>query len=198
MCYLCCSVPIASTGSPHMEMLMLLLPHLPEHCCWMSFICSRTIFIPSFLCLKISPGFYGKVPNLPSGTGSCLNLSRFHLCILISHYFQIETSVLLLTLCFSLKCPLPCFFLDLSSTDLSRKSSNPMSFHEACHSHSGPHCCCLLWPSAYVNTFWSWIKYCSELFSSCCNWCHSSVNRPFLSPIYLQNKIQIFKILDHS
>lgn len=149
MCYFCCSIPMASMAHPTWRSFVLPPPQLPEHCCWMSSICSRTIFIASFLCLKISPDLYNQIQNLPSRTRSCLNLPWFHLCALRSHYFQTGTSIL--TLCFSLKCPLPRFFLDLNITDLARTSSSPMSFHEARHSHSGPQCRCLLRPSAYVD-----------------------------------------------
>lgn len=109
---------------------------VPELCCWMSFICWSTIFIPSFSSLKISPGVHNQVLNLPSGTRSCLYLPWFHLCIPRSYYFQTETFVLitlllLITHCFSLKCPLPCLFLYLNITTLSKMSSSLMSFHKA-------------------------------------------------------------------
>lgn len=92
-------------SSPTWRLLVLLPPHLLEHCCRMSPICSRTIFIPSFSCSNISPGLHSHVQNLSSGTRSCLNLPWFHLCspdLIISKQKHLFSS-----LCFSHTSLLP-------------------------------------------------------------------------------------------
>ena len=75
---------------------VLLPPLLPEHCCRMSLICSRTIFIPSFSYSKISLGLPNQVQTLPSGTRSCLNLPWVHLCspdLIISKQKHLSSSL---------------------------------------------------------------------------------------------------------
>ena len=122
--------------SPLWRAVLLPLPLL-QHCHQTRFVCSSAIFISSLSSSKISLGLHNQVHNLSSGTRSCLNLPLFHHCIPRSPYFQTETFVLitllLLTLCFSLKCPLPCPFLYLDITTLSKLSSDTMSFPKACH-----------------------------------------------------------------
>lgn len=112
---------------------VLLLLHLPEHCCQMRFICSSTIFISSLSFLKISPGLHNQVHSSLSGTRSCPDLHYFTCAfpdLIISKQKHLSSSLLLLSLCFGLKCPLPYHFLYLNITTLSKMSFNIISFHK--------------------------------------------------------------------
>lgn len=101
-------------SSPAWRLSVLLPPLLPERCCRMSLICSRTIFIPSFSCFKISLAY--PIKSKPS----LLELEAVLICYEFTYVAQISLFpnrnicphhfAFLLTLCLSLKCPLPCFF----------------------------------------------------------------------------------------
>lgn len=124
---LCCSVPTASTViTPHRDQCFSYCISPPRTLLPNEVYLLKYYFYLIIILLENLPWFTQSSPQLPSGTRSCPN--HYFTCafpdLIISKQKHLSSSLLLLALCFGLKCPLFCPFLYLNITTLSKLSCN--------------------------------------------------------------------------